>query len=392
MHDSSIMAFRIEQFLETHVQRGVLLEEIPLESVDICACCADVLICRAVIRSDTSKQVRIGACRACGYVGYMDRPSRQWFESFYHDEWDEALRSDANPVRVFKKSPLVDRIHRFLDQDTTKRIFEIGVGFGQLLKQLSDLGYGELYGLEHSRHRAEAASVYTGARIIHAPFGTSDADAKIIPLGPMDLVYSKSVMEHAFSPSDFLASAGRLQKDGGILMIAVPNVTHEPTMNTLLFLPHLHAFTRASLWLLAQRNGYEPQDVLVDGKGIVLVAKKVSLIDTRPVPVDFMKEALKPIWDEKWKKELALEGSRSGPSIYWWTVDDAGRTGRITWFGKGGFALWTAKLLFSSKLLVPFWRLFFNVAKRRGAALIDYELSDGSPLEIRMKRLELLVK
>src|SRR5687767_81554 len=46
---------------------------------------------------DPHIKIRVGGCSLCGYIGYIDRPGREWMDSFYSSgDWDLAKVRDGN--------------------------------------------------------------------------------------------------------------------------------------------------------------------------------------------------------------------------------------------------------------------------------------------------------
>jgi SAM-dependent methyltransferase len=257
----------------------------------------------------------------------MTRPTAEWIEDFYNSVWDEKHVTSVAEIQDFKPNPLVEYATEF-EVPRNEAIFEVGPGYGQLLKQFREKGYTKLFGIEHSPHRADLAGRFTGATVYHGAFEATDfAKTPNFP-AHFSLVIAKSVMEHMYDPNTLFRSASRIQRAGDLLLVGVPNALHEPTLTTLFFLPHLHAFTDTSLRMLASRHGYESVDVRKWGKGLHLIARKGGA-SRKPLPRE-RSDHFETFFG-KWTKELGLESGLTFKRAQWhWeNAKDSGHTGIV---------------------------------------------------------------
>ena len=99
--------------------------------------------------------------------------------------------------------------------------------------------------------------------LLSSPLNILDSGALLTRLkalariGPIGLIHSKHVLEHTYDPSTIIKLASQLQEPGGYFILSLPNVLGEMSLLTLMFFPHLHAFSADSLIHLMNRNGYE---------------------------------------------------------------------------------------------------------------------------------------
>ena len=99
-----------------------------------------------------------------------------------------------------------------------------------------------------------------GVCVLTGAFESAATQRELVARGPFSVILSNHVLEHTYHADEVIAAASRLQNEGDHLIIAVPNQEGEPPMGVLLFLPHLHSFTRASLERLGARYGYAVVD------------------------------------------------------------------------------------------------------------------------------------
>lgn len=374
-----MIEFKIEKIIDPGKWRTVDLESVPFARQAKCFCCESELDVAVQITSDaTDKKIRIGQCPNCGYVGYIDRPDASWIENFYNTLWDRQKVTTRESIKAFGKNRVVDIISE-LGIPQTSRIFEIGTGHGQLLKQCRDAGFTNLYGIEHAPQRAELAAKFADAEVFHGVFGSEEATRKAKLKAPYRVMFSKSVMEHMYDPRIIFRAAGELQADGDCLLISVPNVYREPSVTTLLFLPHLHGFTRPALEYLACRGGYTPTRVEEQGKGLILVAKK----GTSKKQIGLSSQNIV----SKWARELKLT-ELHGRSLYWWSSQDAEKTGIISWIPEA-----LATTLFRNPFLSRVLGIVSGVATRHGAFICTpREGVERKELTIHLQQLKLFYK
>ena len=312
------------QILDTihfDVYKPVYVADMELVVVPECPCCNEKMDPMVLLNDKVSENsVRIGHCSGCGYIGYIDKPTEAWIHTFYNETWDKSTEKTLTEIKPFSPSIVVE-IAKELGIDHQDTVFDIGTGYGQLLKQFKDAGFTNLHGSEHSPHRAAIASEYANANVKHMPFVAANVSS-FSRDESYKLIYSKSVMEHVYEPNDLFKAAKELQSDGDYLVILVPNTDEETVPNITLFVPHLHSFSRQSLVSLAYRHGYEPLEVRKDGCGIILIAKR-SVADTEVAgeklsyPYKGVQRDLK-----KWRVGFAYDDLAEHPKVYWNNIKD----------------------------------------------------------------------
>ena len=97
------------------------------------------------------------------------------------------------------------------------RLLEIGCGAGYYLSQMKLLGWS-VCGIEIDPVAAGVAAKIAGGNV-HV--GTIE-DAPFEP-GSFDAVVSHHVIEHVYNPKSFIATAGRLLAQGGVIAVQTPN-------------------------------------------------------------------------------------------------------------------------------------------------------------------------
>lgn len=316
--------FRIDDYCDLQGWQVVDLAAVPLSEVPACPADGTPLKTLCTLTSGTGDtRVRIGCCPECGHITYVDRPTQEWIYRYYLETWDSATERatpEGRAATLEKLSRTEEREHatvrlaRELPIDRSLPVCEIGCGFGVSLRQLARIGFVRLVGTEASRHRAEVARS-GGFDVLTTPFEARETRDALHARGPFALILSFHVLEHTYHPDAVFAAASALQEPGGYLIVSVPNQEGEPSMGVLMFLPHLHSFTSASLARLAARYGYEVAD------GSANTAKTLNMVfrrTARPAPVAADAGAYARAL-QKFVTGLELDRLHVGRRRLWWS-------------------------------------------------------------------------
>ena len=149
--------------------------------------------------------------------------------------------------------------------DGESRVLDIGCGDGHALLELKDLGFEELYGSEideKSKPRLEAKGIKA--------LVTNDITKEKLP-SDFDLVRLSHVLEHLYNPYETLQYSNALLRNGGRIVIGVPNFD-SPARKLFkeyfcgLQLPtHLYHFTPTTLSKMLEINGFKIEKLKTTG-------------------------------------------------------------------------------------------------------------------------------
>lgn len=235
-------------------------------------------------------RLRIGCCASCGYVGYMDRPATEWMRAFYVNIWNNAPTMNRDAVEQ-KARDLREQFLKAAPRSTTEKLLakfsssfrpdlpvcEIGCGYGTTLQFLRGLGFNKLMGTEASTHRAEIARRAFHLSVATIPFEDTVFDEQFRKAAPFGLIFSHHVLEHVYNPAEVIRVAASFQVTGGYLLFTLPNFLGEFSLSPLLYLPHLHSFTKQSLEVLLGTFGYTLVDAsFTTRRELSLLFKKVD--------------------------------------------------------------------------------------------------------------------
>ncbi len=272
--------------LSTKVGKLDIDENIPFEELKNCPACRTERQVVAELQSRrTSKKIRYGICATCGYMGYIDRPSQDWLANYYSRDWDKLITRSIEEIRSetgleAKSGPKTSRFIAFslaqqLPIDKNKSILEIGSGYGEVLKNFKDIGFNSVVGVENSEHRAKIVTEAFDIPVFSGEFENHQVQKNLANFKPFGLIFSHHVLEHTFNPDEIINKISDLQDDGGYLVLALPNAMGEHINYALFYLVHLHSFTKESLEIILNRNGYQIiKDNSPDPTNIILAAQK----------------------------------------------------------------------------------------------------------------------
>lgn len=159
-------------------------------------------------------QYDIVACKQCGFC-YADTPAKQTDYDIYYSIYNTYSGAEDKAFQ-----PVYEPIREFIEEkvSTSDRILDIGFGKGGLLTYIHKLGYTNLAGLDPSQHsvdRLREQGIEAYRKSIYDDPGAL--------AGGFDLVFLMSVLEHLLNPREAIMQAGSYLKDGGHLIIDIPD-------------------------------------------------------------------------------------------------------------------------------------------------------------------------
>lgn len=213
-------------------------------------------------------------CPGCATVLMNPRPSLEILHEFYASSenyafWNEHIfpaSEDARRERIFR--PRVERmlgLCRSLGVDGGA-LLEVGAGFGTFCQEVRDQGgFERVIALEPSPDLAKSCAE-RGLEVVAAPFEKHGLEP-----GSVDVIASFEVIEHLFSPEEFVRTAAELLRPGGLAIVSCPNIHGFDTLllgrdANAVDHEHLNYFNPDSLSLLFERHGFGVEEVLTPGR------------------------------------------------------------------------------------------------------------------------------
>lgn len=166
---------------------------------------------------------QVGSCGQCGFVYINPRPSISEIGKFYPEHYqfkegkEEAPGFAARLEKAYRHHQLQTEIARMKKYiwKYPARILDIGSGTGDRLELFKKAGC-EVYGVESSEQ-----AIYAQKHFNVPVFRTIEEGA--FPDNHFDIITMYNVLEHVHQPRAVLKEIRRIIKQGGVLVLEVPN-------------------------------------------------------------------------------------------------------------------------------------------------------------------------
>lgn len=246
-------------------------------------------------------------CHHCETVYGSPRPTPErlatyYKEATYYTYWNKYIypsSEEARRDRIVKAR--VERILNFVKQHgiPRRRMIEVGAGTGQFCELMKQSGsFDEILAIEPTPSSADSCEK-RGLEVLRQPIETVPAGK-----GNANLIVSFEVLEHLFSPKNYLEHCIRLLAPGGMLVVTCPSakgfdVSLLRTVADTVTPEHLNLFNPKSLKLLFESNNLEVIELLTPGRLDADIVRKKTLagkfsLDNQP----FLKRVLIDEWDQ----------------------------------------------------------------------------------------------
>lgn len=164
-------------------------------------------------------------CRKCGLLYLNPRPIEEQSGAFYENDAYNPFISAKTEKNTFDR--LYDRIRKHNNRSKRKlierhlsgpgRLLDVGCGTGEFLAEMASVGW-QVRGIERD---AKAAAYAVEKLRVNVVRGTLDSMPSVE--ASFDVVTMWHVLEHVYNPHKTLMQIRDLLKEGGLLVVAVPN-------------------------------------------------------------------------------------------------------------------------------------------------------------------------
>ena len=252
-------------------------------------------------------QLTYVTCAECATLYISPRPTPAVLEEYYttsenYKYWNTYIfpaSEGARREKIFK--PRAERLRDICTRHGVPSggtLLEVGAGFGTFCEEITRVGYFKrVIAVEPTPALADTCRK-KGLEVIQQPIEQVDFGATAV-----DGIASFEVLEHIFSPKEFVAVCSRILKPGGLLVLSCPNgqgfdvAVMGPVADTV-DAEHLNYFNPGSLSRLVESAGFKVLEVLTPGVlDAELVRKKVleGAFDLSRQP--FLQRVLIDDWD-----------------------------------------------------------------------------------------------
>jgi 2-polyprenyl-3-methyl-5-hydroxy-6-metoxy-1,4-benzoquinol methylase len=246
-------------------------------------------------------------CKVCRTFFVNPRPTSDVLEWFYRGSpnyayWNEVVFPASEAARL--ERIFVPRVNRLLElcrkyEVRTNSILEIGAGFGTFCMEVKRRGvFDRVVAVEPTPDLAKTCRGH-GLEVLELPV----EKIQLCDNELFDVVASFEVIEHLFSPKDFIKHMVRLLRPGGIVMLACPNgqgfdIETLGTASDTVDHEHLNYFNPESLVRLLAHCGLEILESFTPGRlDAELVRNKILAGEFDVSQQPFLQKVLVDDWE-----------------------------------------------------------------------------------------------
>lgn len=248
------------------------------------------------------------ACSDCQTMYISPRPTPEVLEMYYatsenYAYWNNYIfpaSENARREKIFR--PRAERVAEICQRHDvpTNLLMEVGAGFGTFCEEVQRLKtFQRVVAIEPTPDLAETCRK-KGLEVIEKPI-------EQVHLGKgevVNVIASFEVIEHLFSPRDFLRGCASVLGPGGLIIITCPNVKGFDVavlqgLSDTVDVEHLNYFHPDSLSNLLRESGFEVLEAMTPGKLDAELVRKKTLagafdLSTQP----FLREVLIDRWEQ----------------------------------------------------------------------------------------------
>lgn len=245
-------------------------------------------------------------CQDCSTMFINPRPTPQILEHYYetsknYQYWNKYIfpaSENARREKIFR--PRAERLIAICNKynTTTNILLEVGAGFGTFIEEAGKMDvFKKLIAIEPTPDLANTCR-QKGIETIEKPVEKVTFDNEKI-----DVIASFEVIEHLFSPRDFISKCASILSPGGILILTCPNVqgfeiSVLQKLSTSVDVEHLNYFNPSSLSHIVHECNLEVLELSTPGElDAELVRKKVLSGEFDISSQSFLKHVLIDDWD-----------------------------------------------------------------------------------------------
>lgn len=223
-------------------------------SCDLCGSDTPIPIAK---RDRTGQPLITVGCTCCGMIYSNPMPTDEALAEYYAADYRAHYQGQSRPRQLHllrgekRAAERLALLREHVPDGAT--VLDIGAGAGEFVAALAKHGMTGR-GIEPSRDFASFARSHYGADVRTGDWTTLDPAE-----GLVDAVTLHHVMEHLAQPTDVMLKIRSVLKDGGILYIAVPDISDtRRSPHARWHMGHVQNFAPATLDMLAQKTGFVP--------------------------------------------------------------------------------------------------------------------------------------
>ena len=220
------------------------------------------------------------SCLNCNTVFVSPRPTEEKIFEYYANYeapsfWTQLLTQTNNERKYLQHIPRVNMLKEIIEQsDNQKKLFvDLGAGNGNFSKAVQEVNLFQTVLATDISDECIASCKKQGLKAKKCTIESFNSDT-------IDCITFNDLIEHLFSPYDFLQSCYSKLKDNGILMLSTPNgegfdfkILKDKTEN-ITPPEHLQYFNPISIKILLEKVGFEIISISTPGILDVSIIKR----------------------------------------------------------------------------------------------------------------------
>jgi 2-polyprenyl-3-methyl-5-hydroxy-6-metoxy-1,4-benzoquinol methylase len=266
-------------------------------------------------------------CSKCGTVFTNPRPSLELLHQFYENSlnytfWNDHIFPATELVRrkeIFK--PRARRVLSKLEERGIKNfvLVEVGAAFGWFCEEIMAANsHAKVIAVEPSSSLAETCRK-KGIETKNVPIERLELKDQA------DVVVAFEVIEHIFSPKEFIQHIDRILKPGGIIFLSCPNlhgfdVTLLGLKSSAFQHEHLNYFTPSSITQLLNDSNFVDVEISTPGELDVDIVQQMHTKDSSILAHDKFLNRILSMGDTQINQALQKFLAENGLSSHMWVV------------------------------------------------------------------------
>lgn len=168
------------------------------------------------IKLYSSSPYSIVKCGGCSLVFVDPLPDKEFLESLYQKKYYDFSESqkEGRALQWMSRIKILDRF------STPGKLLDVGCGTGEFLKSARQAGW-YVQGTEFSEYSSKKAESAVNIPVFHGELKDANFSE-----ASFDVITLWHVLEHIPEPAELLQECRRILKDGGIMLVEVPNVDY----------------------------------------------------------------------------------------------------------------------------------------------------------------------
>jgi len=252
-------------------------------------------------------------CLQCETLYANPRPRPEHMAAYYrhsknYEYWSNYIFPASEAARREKIfQPRVDLVLNICDrfQVPTRILMEVGAGFGIFGEELKKRNrFQRMIAVEPTPYLAEDCRK-RGLDVVESPIEEVNKANLLKPGETINVIVNFEVIEHLFSPRDFLRQCADFLEPGGVLILTCPNgkgfdIVTLGAQSSAVDVEHVNLFNPASLALLMRSCGFEVIETQTPGKlDAELVRKQLLSGELNAEAHPFLTQILVDEWETK---------------------------------------------------------------------------------------------